>query len=103
LTLTIRAADIWTERPNATRAENHLRRNARIGASRVTVHCADYKCGHSVTMYRALWPDNVRLSDLEERFVCTVCGPRGADVRPLTNPLGLGLVVRALNKLKRML
>jgi hypothetical protein len=54
-------------------------------------------------MYRALWPDNVRLSDLEERFVCTVCGPRGADVRPLTNPLGLGLVVRALNKLKRML
>jgi hypothetical protein len=54
-------------------------------------------------MYPALWPDNVRLSDLEERFVCTVCGHCGADVRPLTNQLGLGLVVRALNKLKRML
>jgi len=53
-------------------------------------------------MYPALWPDNVRLSDLEERFVCTVCGHCGADVRPLTNQLGLGLVVRALNKLKRM-
>src|SRR5258708_11662563 len=53
------------------------------GASRVIVHCGDYKCGHSVTMYPALWPDNVRLSDLEERFVCTVCGHRGADVRPL--------------------
>jgi hypothetical protein len=24
----------------------------------------------------------VRLSDLEPRFVCTVCGKRGADVRP---------------------
>ena len=73
------------------------------GASRIIVHCGDYKCGHSVTMYPALWPDNVRLSDLEERFVCTVCGHCGADVRPLTNQLGLGLVVRALNKLKRML
>jgi hypothetical protein len=38
------------------------------GASRVIVHCGDYKCGHSVTMYPALWPDTVRLSDLEERF-----------------------------------
>jgi hypothetical protein len=53
------------------------------GASRVIVHCGDYKCGHSVTIYPALWPDTVRLSDLEERFVCTVCGHRGADVRPL--------------------
>jgi hypothetical protein len=54
------------------------------GASQVIVHCGDFKCGHSVTMYPALWPDNVRLSDLEERFVCTVCGHRAtADVRPL--------------------
>ena len=28
------------------------------------------------------WPDDVRLSDIEDRFVCTVCGKRGADVRP---------------------
>jgi len=40
------------------------------GASRVIVHCG------------ALWPDNVRLSDLEDRFVCAVCGHRGANVRP---------------------
>jgi hypothetical protein len=53
------------------------------GASRILAHCGDSKCGHSVTMYPALWPDTVRLSDLEERFVCTVCGHRGADVRPL--------------------
>jgi hypothetical protein len=56
------------------------------GASRIIVHCGDYKCGHSVTMYPALWPDNVRLSDLEERFVCTVCGHRDTDVRPLFEP-----------------
>ena len=52
------------------------------GASRIIIHCGDYKCGHSVTMYPALRPDNVRLSELEDRFVCTVRGHRGADVRP---------------------
>jgi len=25
---------------------------------------------------------SIRLSDLEDKFVCTVCGQRGADVRP---------------------
>ena len=28
------------------------------------------------------WPDHIRLSDLEPRFVCTACGQRGADIRP---------------------
>jgi hypothetical protein len=28
------------------------------------------------------WPDDVRLSDLESRFVRQACGKRGADVRP---------------------
>jgi hypothetical protein len=28
------------------------------------------------------WSDDVRLSDLEEKFTCTACGKRGADVRP---------------------
>ena len=27
------------------------------------------------------WPDQVRLSDLEPRFVCEACGKKGADVR----------------------
>jgi len=28
------------------------------------------------------WSGETRLSGLEDRFVCTVCGQRGADVRP---------------------
>jgi len=28
------------------------------------------------------WPDDVRLSNIEMRFVCPVCGKRGADIRP---------------------
>jgi hypothetical protein len=43
---------------------------------------ADYKCSHSVEMMAARWPDDARLSDIEPRFVCQVCGKRGADVRP---------------------
>ncbi len=35
-------------------------------------------------------PNSLRLSDLEERFACTVCGHRGADVRPLFEPAGMG-------------
>jgi hypothetical protein len=26
------------------------------------------------------WPDGLRLSDIEHRFVCEVCGKRGAEV-----------------------
>ncbi|HWX26704.1 MAG TPA: hypothetical protein VNZ53_04600 [Steroidobacteraceae bacterium] len=28
------------------------------------------------------WPDDLRLSDTEPRFVCSVRGKHGADVRP---------------------
>ena len=65
------------------------------GASRIIVHCGDYKCGHSVTMYAALWPDNLRRSDTEERFVCTVCGHRGTDVRPLFEPARMGTATKS--------
>jgi len=26
--------------------------------------------------------DDIRLADMEEKFTCTACGKRGADVRP---------------------
>jgi hypothetical protein len=46
------------------------------------VCCADCRCCHSVAVSGYGWPDDVRLSDIEERFTCRVCGKRGADVRP---------------------
>jgi hypothetical protein len=48
----------------------------------VLVYCPDYKCGHSTAISADQWPDDVRLSDIEDRFVCKACGRRGADVRP---------------------
>jgi hypothetical protein len=52
------------------------------GARRLYVFCGDYKCSHSVVMDADCWPESLRLSDLEALFVCSVCGHRGADVRP---------------------
>jgi hypothetical protein len=53
-----------------------------MGVDEVLIYCADYRCGHHVELNADLWPDHVRLSDIELRFVCTACGRRGADVRP---------------------
>jgi hypothetical protein len=48
----------------------------------VLIYCSDYKCSHSIAISADQWPDDVRLSDIEERFVCKECGKRGADIRP---------------------
>src|SRR5262245_62455704 len=48
----------------------------------ILIYCADYRCNHSVEMSADHWPDDMRLSDIEPRFICDACGKRGADVRP---------------------
>ena len=53
-----------------------------MGVQGLLVYCADYRCSHSIAISGDEWPDNLRLSDIEERFTCSVCGKRGADVRP---------------------
>jgi hypothetical protein len=52
------------------------------GVRGLLMYCADYTCSHSTAISGDRWPDDARLSDIEPRFVCTVCGKRGADVRP---------------------
>jgi hypothetical protein len=52
------------------------------GVRGVLIYCADYRCSHHIAISGDQWPDNVRLSDLEPKFVCSACGKRGADVRP---------------------
>lgn len=49
-----------------------------MGLRGVLVYC---HCGHNVALSADPWPDEMRLSDLEPRFVCQACGYRGADVR----------------------
>ena len=60
------------------------------GASRIIVHYGDYKCGHSVTMYPPYGPIPCGCPTWKSVFVCTVCGHRGADVRPLFEPARMG-------------
>jgi hypothetical protein len=33
------------------------------------IYCSDYRCSHSIAISADPWPDQVRLSDLEPRFV----------------------------------
>jgi hypothetical protein len=50
-----------------------------MGIRGLLIYCADYRCSHSIAISGDQWADEVRLSDLEARFVCSVCGHRGAD------------------------
>ena len=52
------------------------------GVRGVLIYCSDYKCSHHIAISADQWPDDVRLSDIEDRFICKACGKRGADVRP---------------------
>jgi hypothetical protein len=46
------------------------------------IYCSDYHRSHWTAISADRWPDDVRLSDNEPRFICQACGRRGADVRP---------------------
>jgi hypothetical protein len=49
-----------------------------MGVRGILVYCADYRCSHSTAISGDRWPDDLRLSDIEARFVCKACGKRGA-------------------------
>jgi hypothetical protein len=42
----------------------------------VRIYCPDYKCSHSIAVSADQWADDVRLSDIEDRFTCAACGKR---------------------------
>ena len=44
------------------------------GIRDLLIYCADYRCSHSTTISGDRWPDDVRLSDIEPRFVCKAYG-----------------------------
>jgi len=48
-----------------------------MGVCGVLIYCADYRCSHSIAISGDAWPDDARLSDIEDRFVCRACGKRG--------------------------
>jgi hypothetical protein len=61
-----------------------------MGVHGLLIYCSDYKCSHLVTISGDRWPDDLRLSDIEGRFVCSACGKRGAHVRPDFNCAPVG-------------
>jgi hypothetical protein len=88
--------------PALTRQKITFAEMRAAGVRGILIYCADYHCSHSIAIRADQWPDHVRLSDLETRFVCKACGKRGADIRPdfnwnkkpvCTDNLNTGVVV----------
>ena len=52
------------------------------GVRRVLVYCRDHKCSHRGVMNADRWPDELRLSDVEPKLICSACGKKGAEIRP---------------------
>jgi hypothetical protein len=40
------------------------------GVRGILIYCADYRCSHSTAISADRWPDDVRLSDIEDCFTC---------------------------------
>ena len=55
-----------------------LRRSS--GVRDVLIYCRDHRCSHHIEITADRWPD----------FVCTVCGKRGAEVRPKFSQARMG-------------
>ena len=60
------------------------------GVRGVLIYCSDYRCSHHIAITADQWGDDVRLSDIEPRFICSACGRRGADIRPDFPPAKMG-------------
>jgi hypothetical protein len=56
------------------------------GVRGIVVYCADYKCSHSLAISADRLADDLRLSDIEDRFDC-MAWKRGVDARPDWSPL----------------
>src|SRR3974377_2188975 len=54
-----------------------------MGVRGLLVYCADYRCSHSIAISGDQWPDDLRLSDIEHRLVCEVCGKRASRGGPV--------------------
>ena len=62
------------------------------GVRDVLVYCRDHHCSHYIRVSADLWPDHLRLSDIEDRFVCgsAASAGGGADRIFLTRGWGQG-------------
>ena len=66
------------------------------GVRELLVYCSDYRCRHSVAISGDGRPDEVRLSDIEPRFVCA-----GLRQLPRRGEAGLQLEQKTLPSVRK--
>ncbi|MDN4988843.1 hypothetical protein QY049_37490 [Bradyrhizobium sp. WYCCWR 13022] len=72
------------------------------GVRDLIVFCEDYRCSHNIKLsaeYVDRWPDEIRISQLEPRFVCTACGTRGSNIVAGSNGTEQAIVRRKNSRL----
>jgi len=47
------------------------------GVRGLLIYCSDFRCSHWTAISGDPWPDEVRLPDIEPRFICQACGSLG--------------------------
>jgi hypothetical protein len=55
------------------------------GVREILIYCSDYRCSNSMLLMADHRPGDVRLANIEMRFVCSVCGKRAVEIRPNFN------------------
>jgi hypothetical protein len=61
--------------------QDQFRHHAYHGRARLADLLLRPSLRHLIAISGDAWSDELRLSDIESRFVCSACGKRGADVR----------------------
>ena len=60
------------------------------GVTEILIYCRDHRCSHHTEISADGWADDVRLSDIEPKLVCQVCGRHGAEIRPKFSQARMG-------------
>ena len=57
------------------------------GVRGVIIYCSDYKCSHWIRLSADQWPDDTRLSDLEDNSLARPA----ASVEPMSGRISIGI------------
>lgn len=85
-----------TQRPDGRPFKITLGDLRSTGVRDLLVFCQDYRCSHNVKLpeYVDRWRDEIRISQLKPRFICTACGMSGSCIVAGSNGAEMAIMPR---------